>query len=92
MWRRQRGQFCWEEFRKRLILESGQTKWGGGLICVRRVQFFPTSDLQINGAFVTVFNDWGRDEFCREKTTSTEKQFPILEVTSRVNSVVIEVG
>ena len=29
MWRRQRGQFGWEVCRKRLILQSEQTKWGG---------------------------------------------------------------
>ena len=60
---------------------------------VRNVQFFRSgSDLQTNGTFIAVFNNRGRAEFCGGKTNLKEKQFLISEVTSRVNSVVVEVG
>ena len=71
----------------------GKSVGKGVLISVRRVQFFPTrSNLKAGGAFVPVFNNRGRGEFSREKTNLNGKQFPILEITSSVNIVFVEVG
>ena len=91
MWRRQRGQFGLEEWWKRLVLQSGQIKWG--LVSFGRVQFFPTGNyFNQMGHSSGCSTTGGRDEFCRGKTILNDKQLPILKVAGRVNGFVVDAG
>ena len=91
MWRRQRGQFGWEECFSKLVLQSVQTRLGGWSPSEGCNFFQHEVILKQMGHSSRYSTMGGRDEFWRGKTIRKDKQFPISKISRWINSFVIEV-